>query len=34
MNFTQQWLDDNGIILVYLPYTENISTTLIKEKLK
>ena len=34
MNFTQQWLDDNGIILVYLPYTENISTTLIKGKLK
>ena len=34
MNFTQQWLDDNGIILVYLPYTENISTTSIQEKLK
>ena len=34
MNFTQKWLDDNNIILVYLPYTENISTTLIKEKLK
>lgn len=34
MNFTQKWLDDNDIILIYLPYTENISTTLIKEKLK
>jgi len=34
MNFTQKWLDDNNIILVYLPYTENISTTLIKEKLR
>ena len=34
MNFTQKWLDDNDIILVYLPYTENISTTLIKNKLK
>ena len=34
MNFTQKWLDDNNIILVYLPYTENISTTLIKTKLK
>lgn len=34
MNFTQKWLDDNDIILVYIPYTENISTTLIKEKLK
>ena len=34
MNFTQQWLDENSIMLVYIPYTENISTTLIKEKLK
>jgi len=34
MKFTQQWLDENNIILIYLPYTENISTSLIKEKLK
>lgn len=34
MNFTQKWLDENNIILIYIPYTENISTTLIKEKLK
>jgi len=33
MNFTQQWLDNNGMILVYLPYTENISTTEIKKRL-
>ena len=34
MNFTQKWLYENNIILIYIPYTENISTTLIKEKLK
>jgi glycerol-3-phosphate cytidylyltransferase len=34
MNFTQQWLDDNGYILIYIPYTENVSTSLIKKKLK
>ena len=34
MNFTQEWLDENDIVLIYLPYTENISTTQIKEKLK
>lgn len=33
MNFTQQWLDDNDIMLVYIPYTEGTSTTKIKEKL-
>lgn len=33
MNFTQNWLDEHGIILVYLPYTENISSTLIKNKM-
>lgn len=33
MNFTQKWLDDNGYILIYIPYTENISTSLIKKKL-
>ena len=34
MNFTQDWLDQNNIILMYLPYTEEISTTKIKNKLK
>ena len=33
MNFTQQWLDENNILLIYIPYTENISTTLIKNKI-
>ena len=34
MQFTQEWLDERDIILCYLPYTEGISTTMIKEKLK
>jgi glycerol-3-phosphate cytidylyltransferase len=33
MNFSQQWLDDNDITLVYIPYTDHISSTLIKNKL-
>lgn len=34
MNFTQEWLDLNNIILIYIPYTEGISSTLIKTKLQ
>jgi len=34
MNFTQQWLDENNIILIYIPYTSGISTTDIKNKIK
>jgi glycerol-3-phosphate cytidylyltransferase len=34
MNFTQKWLDDNEIVLIYLPYTEDVSTTAIKKRLK
>lgn len=34
MNFTQEWLDENDYMLIYIPYTDNISTTLIKKKLK
>jgi glycerol-3-phosphate cytidylyltransferase len=34
MNFTQHWLDENGLILIYVPYTENVSTTSIKKRLK
>lgn len=34
MNFTQEWLDKNNIILCYIPYThKNISTTLLKERI-
>lgn len=31
MGFDQKWLDDRDILLVYIPYTEGISTTMIKE---
>lgn len=34
MNFTKQWLSDNQIELQYVPYTENISTTDLKKRLK
>jgi glycerol-3-phosphate cytidylyltransferase len=34
MNFTQQWLDDNNILLVYLAYTQGISTSEIKNRIK
>jgi glycerol-3-phosphate cytidylyltransferase len=33
MNFTQEWLDENNILLIYIPYTDNISTTIIKNKI-
>ena len=33
MQFTQEWLDDNDILLVYLAYTEGISTTEIKRRI-
>jgi glycerol-3-phosphate cytidylyltransferase len=33
MQFTQEWLDDNNILLVYLAYTEGISTTEIKRRI-
>ncbi len=33
MQFTQDWLDERGIVLCYVPYTKGISTSLIKEKL-
>ncbi len=34
MDFTQDWLDEMGITLVYVPYTKYISSTVIKERLK
>jgi glycerol-3-phosphate cytidylyltransferase len=27
MGFDQEWLDDNGIKMLYLPYTKSVSTT-------
>lgn len=33
MGFTQQWLDKNSIILIYIPYTEGISTTELKRRI-
>lgn len=30
----QTWLDHNSILLVYVPYTEGISTTKLKEQIK
>ena len=33
MGFTQDWLDERGIILMYVPYTHGISTTDIKKRI-
>lgn len=33
MGFTQEWLDERGILLCYLPYTQGISTTELKRRL-
>ena len=32
MGFDQDWLDDRGIALMYIPYTQGISSTAIKER--
>lgn len=34
MGFSQDWLDDNEIMLLYIPYTEGISSTEIKRRLQ
>lgn len=34
MGFTQEWLDERGIGLVYVPYTKQISSTNIKARMK
>lgn len=34
MQFTQKWLMERGIILIYLPHKEGLSTTSIKERVK
>ena len=33
MGFTQDWLDARGIGLIYVPYTEGISSTAIKKRM-
>ena len=33
MQFTQDWLDNLGIMLVYIPYTKNISTTILRNRI-
>lgn len=33
MNFTQDWLDTRNISLIYIPYTQGISSTLIKTQI-
>jgi len=33
MGFTQEWLDSNNIVLVYLPYKKGISSTEIRERI-
>jgi glycerol-3-phosphate cytidylyltransferase-like family protein len=33
MGFTQDWLDHYGIGLCYIPYTHNISSTIIKQRM-
>jgi len=34
MQFTQDWLDEQGISLIYIPYTQGISSTEIKGRLR
>jgi glycerol-3-phosphate cytidylyltransferase len=34
MNFTQSWLDERGIGLCYIPYTQGISSTEIKKRIR
>jgi glycerol-3-phosphate cytidylyltransferase len=33
MGFDQKWLDNNNIVLVYIPYTKGISTSEIKHRI-
>lgn len=34
MQFTQDWLDAHNIMLLYIPYTKNVSTTEIKKRMR
>lgn len=33
MNFTQDWLDEHDISLMYIPYTKGISSSIIKRRI-
>lgn len=33
MNFTQEWLEEQGIVLVYIPYTRGISSSDIRKRI-
>jgi len=33
MSFTREWLEQQKILLIYIPYTQEISTSTIKEKI-
>jgi glycerol-3-phosphate cytidylyltransferase len=34
MNFTQSWLDEHNIVLIYIPYTKGISSSELKKRIK
>jgi glycerol-3-phosphate cytidylyltransferase len=34
MGFTQDWLDEKNIVLIYIPYTKGISTSEIRQRIK
>jgi glycerol-3-phosphate cytidylyltransferase len=34
MGFTEEWLEEKKIELIYVPYTKNVSTTIIKDRVK
>lgn len=34
MSFSQEWLDEHNIVLIYIPYTKGISTSEIKKRIK
>lgn len=33
MGFTQDWLDERGLMLLYIPYTQGVSTTELKKRI-
>jgi glycerol-3-phosphate cytidylyltransferase-like family protein len=33
MDFTQEWLDEHNIKVIFVPYSEHISTTIIKSRI-
>ena len=34
MSFTQEWLDEHNVVLLYIPYTKGISTSELKKRIK